>query len=90
MLVNHSFAFVVMIGGFGTLDELFETLTLIQTRKIQPCPVVLVGKAFWQGLLDWLREQLLTQNLIHADDFDLIYVLDDEDEIIKTIQQFKP
>ncbi|MDK4576753.1 TIGR00730 family Rossman fold protein [Kingella kingae] len=90
MLVNHSFAFVVMIGGFGTLDELFETLTLIQTRKIQPCPVVLVGKAFWQGLLDWLREQLLTQNLIHADDFDLIYVLNDEDEIIKTIQQFKP
>lgn len=90
MLVQHSFAFLVMIGGFGTLDELFETLTLIQTRKIQPCPVILVGSEFWQGLMDWMRSRLCAQGLIHPDDFDLIYVLDDEREVLETITCFAP
>lgn len=86
MLVKHAFAFVVMMGGFGTLDELFETLTLVQTGKVSPRPVILVGSTFWQGLMDWMGKQLCERGLINPEDFDLIHLLDNEDDIIALIE----
>ncbi|HHX2530918.1 TIGR00730 family Rossman fold protein [Neisseria sp. P0001.S004] len=85
MFVKHAVAYVVIPGGFGTLDELFESLTLVQTGKTPDRPIILVGKAFWAGLLDWIREQLLGRNLILEEDLNLIRVIDDEDEIIEEI-----
>ena len=85
MFVKHAVAYVVMPGGFGTLDELFESLTLVQTGKTPDRPIILVGKAFWAGLLDWIREQLLGRNLILEEDLNLIRLIDDEDEIIEEI-----
>lgn len=80
MLVKYSQAFVVMPGGFGTMDELFEALTLIQTGKIHNFPVVLFGVSYWQGLLDWLQETMLSDGKISAADLDLILVTDSVEE----------
>lgn len=88
MLVKHAFAFVVMAGGFGTLDELFEALTLMQTRKIPPRPMILVGSAFWGKLLDWIKSELAERQLINTDDFDFIHLMDSEDEIYQTIVSY--
>ena len=88
MLVQHAFAFVVVAGGFGTLDELFETLTLMQTRKIAPRPIVLVGSAFWGTLIEWLKSQLAARKLINDDDFDFLYLMDNEDEIYQTLVSY--
>lgn len=85
MFVKHAVAYVVMPGGFGTLDELFESLTLVQTGKTPLRPVILVGREFWQGLVDWIREQLLARKLISPGDLDLFEIIDDEDEIIAKI-----
>lgn len=82
MFVKHSMGYVCMPGGFGTLDEFFEALTLMQTLKIYPMPMVLFGSAFWQGLLDWLRGTLLTNGTISEADFDYITVTDNIDEIV--------
>lgn len=81
--VRYSDAFVAMPGGFGTLDELFEVLCLVQTKKIRRYPVVLVGTAFWGGLADWIRERLLTDGLISPGDEDLLTVTDDLDEVVE-------
>lgn len=85
MFVKHAVAYVVMPGGFGTLDELFESLTLVQTGKIPNRPIILVGKAFWAGLLDWIKDQLVGNRLISPQDMDLIQLIDDEDEIVEYI-----
>ena len=87
MFVRYAQAFVVLPGGFGTLDELFESLTLIQTRKIKYFPVYLVGKDYWKGLLDWLRHTVLENNNIKKEDFDLIRLSDDPDEIAEGIEK---
>ncbi len=83
--VRYSQAFIVFAGGFGTLDELFDTLAQVQTRKVPAKPIILVGSAFWQGLLDWLNAQLAARGLIRAEDLDLLTLLDDEDEIVATV-----
>ena len=80
MLVKYSRAIVVLPGGFGTLDELFETLTLIQTGKIHNYPVVLIGKAYWAGLLDWLHQTMLVAGNISPADLDLLFVTDSVEE----------
>ncbi len=82
MFVKHSMGYVCMPGGFGTLDEFFEALTLMQTMKIYPMPMVLFGTEFWQGLLDWMRSTLLAQGTISEEDFDYITVTDNIDEIV--------
>ncbi len=84
----HSAAYIALPGGFGTLDELFEVLTLIQTRKIPQVPVVLVGTQFWGGIIDWVKEQLLPARLIDGDSMDLLTVTDDVDLIVRQIQAF--
>jgi uncharacterized protein (TIGR00730 family) len=81
--VRYSDAFVAMPGGFGTLDELFEVLCLVQTKKIRRYPVVLVGTAFWGGLVDWIRGRLLADGLISPGDEDLLTVTDDLDEVVR-------
>jgi uncharacterized protein (TIGR00730 family) len=86
MFVRYAAAFVVFPGGFGTLDELFEALTLIQTGKIHHFPVVLVDDGYWDGLLVWLRDQLLSRGTINATDLDRIIVAEDPDEIASMIQ----
>ena len=82
MLVKYAQGFVVMPGGFGTLDELFEALTLVQTRKVTRFPVVLFGADYWAGLVDWLRGTLLERGAIAAKDLDLFTVTDDVDEAV--------
>jgi uncharacterized protein (TIGR00730 family) len=83
MFVRYAGAFVVFPGGFGTLDELFEALTLIQTRKIRHFPVVLVGSDYWGGLVDWLRERVLGEGKISPSDLPLISVTDDPEEVVR-------
>lgn len=88
MFVKYSQGFIVMPGGFGTLDEFTEALTLIQTNKIGRFPIVLVGTEFWSGLLDWFKETLLHEGMISADDLDLYRVVDTADEAVAHIKAF--
>ena len=85
MFVKLSCAFVMMPGGFGTLDELMEVLTLVQTGKIRRVPVILVNSKFWGGLLDWVRGQLLSDGLIGIDDPNLLQVIDDPQAVVDAI-----
>jgi uncharacterized protein (TIGR00730 family) len=87
MFVRYASAFVVFPGGFGTLDELFEALLLIQTRKIRHFPVVLVGGAFWAGLVDWLRDRLAANALIAPSDLGLFTTTDDPDEVVGVVKR---
>lgn len=89
MFVKYSQGFIVMPGGFGTLDELFEAITLIQTHKIGKFPIILVGKKFWSGLVDWIKETLLeSHNNISKEDLHLLNIVDTEDEVIKILNDF--
>ena len=89
MFVKYSQGFVVMPGGFGTLDELFEAITLIQTNKIEKFPIVLVSSEFWGGLLDWIKETFLVKfSNISEGDLDLIHVVDTPDEVINILDNF--
>jgi len=88
MLVKYSSAFVVFPGGFGTIDELFEALTLVQTKKIHPFPVYLVGTAFWEGLVSWLQETLLKVGTIAAHDLELFKLVDDVRSIPSEIEAY--
>ena len=85
MFVKYAQAFVIMPGGFGTLDEMFEALTLVQTHKVTRFPVVLYGTAYWQGLVDWLRGTVVPGGKIGSTDLDLLHVSDDVDEIVAMI-----
>jgi len=80
MFMKHAIAFAIFPGGFGTLDEMFEALTLIQTQKSEPFPVVLIGKNYWQGLLTWMREVMLTKGCIEKADIDLMVLVDSAEE----------
>ena len=89
MFVKYSQGFVVMPGGFGTLDELFEAITLIQTHKIGKFPIILVGKKFWSGLIDWIKETLLnSHNNISKEDLNLLNIVDTENEVIEILNEF--
>ncbi len=88
MLVKYAKAFVIFPGGFGTMDEFFEALTLIQTKKILPFPLILVDSKFWGGLLGWIKEQMLMSNFIKDTDLDLIKVMEEPEEIIEYIRGY--
>ncbi len=89
MFVKYAQAFIVLPGGFGTMDELFEVLTLIQTKKISKVPVVLFGVDFWKGLKEWITQAMLKQaNNIHAKDLDLMPITDDVEEVVNLINDF--
>ncbi|BDD06210.1 LOG family protein [Aureibacter tunicatorum] len=89
MFVRYSQGFIVMPGGMGTLDELFEALTLIQTEKIGKFPIVLVGKAYWAGLIDWLRKVVFEkENNVSEKDFDLISIVDTAEDAVAVIEDF--
>ncbi|MET8385583.1 TIGR00730 family Rossman fold protein [Streptosporangium canum] len=85
MFVKYSCGFIALPGGFGTMDELFEALTLVQTRKVTSFPVVLVGTEFWGGLLDWIKNTLMSSGKISSADADLVHLTDDVDEAVRII-----
>ena len=87
MFVKYAQAYIGMPGGLGTLDEIFEALTLIQTKRIKPFPVILVGSDYWNGLLDWIKSTLLTRKLISSEDLEIITVLDKPEDVVKTIKE---
>lgn len=87
MFVKYAMAYVIFPGGFGTLDELFEAVTLIQTKRIRPFPVILVGTDYWSGLIEWIRSHLVKDKLISPDDIEILRVMDDPEAIVKTIQK---
>lgn len=89
MFVKYAQGFVVLPGGFGTMDEIFEVLTLIQTKKITPVPVILVGSSFWSGLKDWITNVMLErENNINREDLNLLPILDEPDDIVEYINNF--
>ncbi|HYN69903.1 MAG TPA: TIGR00730 family Rossman fold protein [Candidatus Eisenbacteria bacterium] len=87
MFVKYADAFVILPGGYGTMDELFEALTLIQTGKIRHFPVILVGTAFFGGLFEWIREKLVGEGMVLPEDLDLVAVTDDPAEVIQIIRR---
>lgn len=89
MFVKYSQGFVVMPGGFGTLDEMFEALTLIQTKKIAKFPIILVGRDFWSGLFDWIKTILVEKYAnVSPGDLDLVRIVDNEDEVVEVLDNF--
>ncbi len=86
MFVKYAVAFVILPGGFGTMDELFEALTLIQTRKIKPFPVYLVGRKYWGGLLHWVKDTMVKEGKISPEDLDILHIVDDPEEIIEGVR----
>ncbi|MFC1750902.1 TIGR00730 family Rossman fold protein [Pseudomonadota bacterium] len=89
MFVKHSMGYVCMPGGFGTLDEFFEALTLMQTMKVYPLPVVLFGTSFWQGLMDWMRNTMLPNETVSEEDFNNIKITDDPEEVVNIMEAHK-
>jgi hypothetical protein len=87
MFVKYAVAYIIFPGGFGTMDELFEALTLIQTQKIKPFPVILVGSDFWKGLVDWMKTVVLKEGKVSPSDLDTFQVVDDPSEILKIIKK---
>lgn len=88
MFVKYSIAFVILPGGFGTLDELFEAITLIQTRKIKPFPVIMVGKDYWKGLLDWVSNTLVREKMVGVEDLDIIKTVDTPEEVLHWVRDY--
>lgn len=88
MLVKYATAFIIMPGGAGTLDELTEVMTLMQTHKIKPFPVILFNSSYWKGFLDWLQSSVLAREFISEEDFDLLRVCDEPDTVIESVQRW--
>lgn len=89
MFVKYSMGYVCMPGGFGTLDEFLESLTLVQTNKIYKIPIILYGVEFWSGLLDWMKDKLLSHGTVSEEDFDLILLTDSVDEVVQAINSHR-
>jgi hypothetical protein len=87
MFVKYAVAYIILPGGFGTMDELLESVTLIQTQKIKPFPVILVGTSYWKGFLDWIKEVVLNEGKISPADLEILQLIDDPTEIIKAIKK---
>jgi uncharacterized protein (TIGR00730 family) len=87
MFIKYAQAYIVLPGGFGTLDEMFEAVTLIQTRRIKPFPVILVGSEYWSGLREWIADRLLEKGRISPEDLDIFQILDDPEEIVRFVKK---
>ena len=88
IFMRYAQGYVVMPGGFGTLDEMSEAITLIQTNKMVDFPVILVGKEYWKGLLDWFRDTMLKEGMIKEEDFSIFHVVDEVDDVVKIVKDF--
>ena len=88
MFIKYAIAYIVLPGGFGTLDEFFEAITLVQTNKIRPFPVILVGSDFWGSLVEWMEKNMLSRGLISKDDLSIFKIMDDPEEIVAYIKKF--
>jgi len=88
MFVKYAVAYIIMPGGYGTMDEFFEALTLIQTKRVKSFPVILMGREYWQGLLDWLKSTMLRTNMILPFDIEMIQIMDEPEEVVKHIQKY--
>lgn len=88
MFVKYAYAYIIMPGGFGTMDELFEAVTLVQTHRIKPLPIILVGSEYWGGLKKWIKARLLEANMVSSKDIDILKVIDDPEEIVDTVKKF--
>ncbi|HUT43068.1 MAG TPA: TIGR00730 family Rossman fold protein [Desulfobacterales bacterium] len=87
MFIKYAFAYIILPGGFGTLDELFEAVTLVQTRRIRPFPIILVDSDYWSGLKDWIKSRLFEKNRISPEDFDILQVIDEPEEVVNTVKK---
>jgi uncharacterized protein (TIGR00730 family) len=87
MFVKYAVAYIILPGGFGTMDELLESITLIQTKKIKPFPVILVGSNYWRGFLEWIKEVVLKEGKISSSDLEILQVIDEPVEIVKAIKK---
>jgi len=88
MFVKYAVAYVIMPGGYGTMDEFFEALTLIQTKRVKSFPVILMGRDYWQGLLDWLKNSMQQKEMILPFDLEMIQVIDEPEEVVKHIKKY--
>ena len=88
MFVKSAVAYVIMPGGYGTMDEFFEALTLIQTKRVKSFPVILMGREYWQGLLDWLKNSMLQQDMILPYDIEMIQIIDEPEDVVKHIKKY--
>ena len=87
MFIKYASAYIILPGGFGTLDELFEAVTLVQTRRIRSFPLILVGSEYWTGLIDWIKDKLLGEKRISMEDLEILQIMDDPEEIVKAVQK---
>jgi uncharacterized protein (TIGR00730 family) len=87
MFVKYAAAYIILPGGFGTMDELFEAVTLIQTHRIKPFPLILVGSDYWAGLIDWIKTKLLFEKRISPEDIEILQVMDEPEDIFKAVQK---
>ena len=87
MFVKYAMAYIILPGGYGTLDELFEAVTLIQTHRIRPLPVILMDATYWNGLIDWIKDRLLAEKRISPEDIDILQVIDDPQEVVRAVKK---
>lgn len=87
MFIKYASAYIILPGGFGTLDELFEAVTLVQTRRIRSFPLILVGSEYWAGLIDWIKDKLLGEKRISPEDLEILQIMDDPEEIVKAVHK---
>ena len=87
MFIKYAAAYIIMPGGFGTLDELFEAVTLIQTQRIKSFPLILVGSNYWTGLIDWIKNRLLEEKRISPEDIEILKIIDDPEEVVKAVNK---
>lgn len=88
MFLKYAVAYIVLPGGFGTLDECFEAITLIQTKKVKPFPVVLMDSSYWNGLINWIKDTMLTTGKISPEDMNIFRVMDEPEEVVEYIKRF--
>ncbi len=88
MFVKYALAYVILPGGYGTMDELFEALTLIQTKRVKSFPLILMGSEYWQGLLEWLKNSMLHKDMILPADFEMIQIIDDPEQVVRHIKKY--